>query len=104
GERESVRQSAHQPACREAAAFASSRRNENREAVDPKVAQGKGRRSAPLGAKRVHTRAIWLTHRSTMRIPPNRAPTGLPRSGGLRVVPPNREPRSGGAQSSPGEG
>src|SRR5690606_10052757 len=27
------------------------RRTENREAVDPNVAQGKGRRSAPLGAK-----------------------------------------------------
>src|SRR5690606_35918249 len=110
------RQSAHQPACRHAAASAVPRRTENREAVDPKAAQGKGRRSAPLGdrpkvripgcepPKRVPPGAIRLTHRSTMRIPPIRLPTGLPRSGGLRVAPPNREPRSGGSQGSPGEG
>src|SRR5690606_992881 len=36
--------------------------------------------------------------------PPNRAPTGLPQRGGLRVAPPTRKPRSGGSQGSPGEG
>src|SRR5690606_2790919 len=43
--------SAHHPACREAAAIVLPRRNANREAVDPKLAQGKGRRSAPLGGR-----------------------------------------------------
>jgi len=45
------RQSASQPACREAAAIVLPRRTASRNAADPEAAQGKGRRSAPLGGE-----------------------------------------------------
>src|SRR5690606_37692029 len=85
--RECHLQSVHQLASRNAAASALPRQTENREAVDRKVAQRQGRRSAPLGCRAAKARS-----------PGNDTPSDFPRRRGVpfrdRARPTRREQRT----------